>query len=101
MLPIVKKSVIRSTLLLGASALTLGVGADLATIGRANAAPPGPSGACTFIADPLTTAAGSVTAASATPGNDDFCALSTSLSTASTSLSQISSSVSNTNASVS
>jgi hypothetical protein len=48
MLPIAKKSAVRSTLLLGASALTLGVGANLVMPRDAEAA-------CTFVANPLAT----------------------------------------------
>ncbi|HZC17501.1 MAG TPA: hypothetical protein VE309_12135, partial [Caulobacteraceae bacterium] len=75
MLPIAKNSGIRSTLLLGASALTLGVGANLATVGGA--------GAAAFVPNPASsvlTQGGQHVTGGSTEINTDFGDLSTSLS---------------------
>src|SRR5579871_6461773 len=87
MLPVAKKSAVRSTLLLGASALTLGalgVGANVVTPARALAYTP----------TPLHTTAGNVNAGSTTAVNTDFSQLSTSLSNVSNSVTNVSSSLS-------
>src|SRR5450631_2109483 len=83
MLPIAKKSVIRSALLVGASALTLGIGANLATTTGAAAGP----GACTLSNNPHPLITGAQTATTAGLANSDLCGLSSSLTGLSTGVS--------------